>query len=105
MTREAKRGEWGEQIAARERSGESRLKWCTEHGVNYRSYLQWEKKLHETRTDESTTGRFIRLSPFTSEEHSVCTVFLDRGKVSIEVKGTVDPQRVAALVEALRRIC
>lgn len=45
MTTKSKQAQWAERIAAWERSGLSRRRWCEEHGFNVHTLDYWRRQL------------------------------------------------------------
>ena len=68
--------EWEERVRLQKESGQSMLRWCREHQVNYDSMLYWRKQFGQAPTRAIERSSFKELPP--AEESTRITIEYQR---------------------------
>ena len=91
---------WSQRVAECRGSGMPVSRWCQEHGINVKTYYNWQKKVFEAMVEEQQDGpRFARVSTQQPENNVAATVRI--GPASVDVYSGADAETVAAIVRAL----
>ncbi len=91
---------WSQRVAECRGSGIPVSRWCQEHGINVKTYYNWQKKVFEAMVEEQQSGpRFARVSAQQLENNVAATVRI--GPASVDVYTGADAETVAAIVKAL----
>ena len=91
---------WSQRVAECRGSGLPVSRWCREHGINVKTYYNWQKKVFEAMVEEQQDGpRFARVSTQQPENNVAATVRI--GPASVDVYTGADAETVAAIVKAL----
>lgn len=104
------RNRWARLVARFERSGESQSKFTSRAGVGLAAFRYWLYKLRAERAAgaPAATDDDVRLVPVEVRAASVTApeIEIDIRELRVRLMGDVDPDRVAALVAAVRaRAC
>lgn len=104
--------EWSQKIAECRSSGLSVSRWCSDHGINLKTYYRWQKKVFAEmvkrqefcqQETEDSKPRFAEL-PATQEElksrEPVATVRM--GQASLEVYEGASPEIISVLCRVLK---
>lgn len=91
---------WSQRVAECRGSGMPVSRWCQEHGINVKTYYNWQKKVFEAMVEEQHDGpRFARVSAQQPETSVAATVHI--GPAAVDVYSGADAETVAAIVKAL----
>jgi hypothetical protein len=100
--------EWSQRVADCRNSGQPVTRWCAEHGINPKTYYNWQKKVfaamveqqkRQMETPKETKPRFAELLPPVVQNNLVAAVRI--GEVSLDVYSGASAEVVAALCKVL----
>ena len=87
--------EWSEQIERQQSSGMSVEQWCTENGVNPKTYYYRLRKVREKCVAPKPT-----IVPITMSEQGG-SIHIEKDGISITLPGDIAPETLIALVREL----
>ena len=91
---------WSQRVAECRGSGLPVSRWCQEHGINVKTYYNWQKKVFEAMVEERQGGpRFARVNAQQPESSIAATVRV--GPAAVDVYTGADAETVAAIVRTL----
>ena len=91
---------WSQRVAECRGSGLPVSRWCQEHGINVKTYYNWQKKVFEAMVEERREEpRFVELKRPESPNRLAATVRI--GPAAVDVYTGADADTVAAIVKAL----
>jgi transposase-like protein len=90
--------EWGERVRLQNESGQSVLRWCREHQINYNSMLYWRSQFGLTPTRAVERSSFKEL-PAATESTGIT---IEYQKVQIHLSKNLDPTILMKYLRALK---
>lgn len=106
--------EWSERVAECRQSGISVNRWCSEHGINTKTYYVWQRKvfaamIKQQKTQlqmEETSVCFAELpaapSSQVAEPARALAVSIRLGEAAVDIYEGADAKMVEALCRALK---
>ena len=106
---------WAEIILECNRSGQQKVAWCAEHGINRKTFYYWQQKLRKQVAEQRSSstsivplqiengGRGVSLptAVIDNPDHTEKSVRIQLKGLEIVVPCTSPPEYIAALAKAL----
>jgi len=108
--------EWAEMVSACRNSGKTVLAWCTENGVNAKSYYYRQKKVCDAMPDlrratplsvarGNTVASFAEITPTTRTRVNNADVTVRIGNAEVHIQNGAETATVEAVLRVLSGIC
>lgn len=98
VKKEVRLQEWAAQIKAQQRSGLPVIKWCSENGINAKTYYYRLRKVRENCLSDPEQ----KIVPLTvPEAHSNCSIELKKGDLRISLPRDISAETLLAVVHEL----
>jgi hypothetical protein len=105
--------EWSQKIADCRQSGLSIKRWCSENGINIKTYYSWQKKVFEFMVEQQKAqleaeehSCFVELptpqaQPCMQQIHERLIASIQIGGASVNLYAGAEPKLVQAICQAL----
>ena len=111
LTREYRLGQWAQIMRTRRESGQTVRAWCTENGINEKTYYYWQNKLRQAKCDQIAnqapsrpdlipTG-WTQITTEASAESDEESLIIEIGRSRIQANKKTSPELLAKVCRVL----
>ena len=94
--------EWAQRVSECRGSGLTVRRWCEEHGINEKTYYDWQHRIWESR-NESRNGRFVQIPVETAAAGENAAVRIRINGAEAEILAGTNAAIIEAVCRALRK--
>ena len=98
---------WKERIAICRSSGQTVAEWCSNNGINSKSYYRWERKLLREASQELCCAKqpqqiqcFTEIPPMSCATDVVAVLHV--GEITCELRQGIRPEQLHAIVQEIK---
>ncbi len=104
--------QWSKTISACQSSGQTVTCWCSDNGINVKSYYYWLRKIRKQACDSVTSSSVPEIREIVPvHKDSIVAAVSSRpitlhvGTATLEIPDGSRPEAIAAVLTALKSIC
>ena len=106
---------WADMIRKRNESGQTISEWCTNNGINLKTFYYRQRKVREYICEHGTNDNYDTgslSSPLTTQhdivpvgvipDNDIRQIRITTAKISVELPASIQPQLLKAAIEGLK---
>lgn len=102
FTQDVRKRKWTELLISCNSSGQSKSEWCSEHGINIKTFYYWQHKLRTETMELSESHAIVPVNTVSCKEKSCDKIVIRAKEISVELPTDITQEVIAQIIKALK---
>lgn len=102
FTDNVKKRKWTELLISCNRSGQSKVEWCKEQGINIKTFYYWQHKLRTETMQLSEIHAIVPVNTAPCKEKSRDKIVIRANEISVELPADISQDVITHTIKALK---
>ena len=102
FTQDIRKHKWTELLISCNNSGQSKVEWCKEQGINIKTFYYWQHKLRTETMQLSEIHAIVPVNTGACKEKSRDKIVIRANEISVELPADISQDVITHTIKALK---